>query len=295
MPTLSLTPARASRWTILAVTTLLVLHFALAVGSKLRESLTFDEGLHLASGLHYWAHNDYRFQPENGNLAQRWAALPAYLAGAQLPTPDDGPAWRLSNRWIYSEQFLFQIPGQDHFPLLMAGRAMIALFSVGTGLLVFFWARALFGLLGGFISLTLFAFSPEFLAHGALVTSDACMAFFFLAAVTAWWRHLHRPGWRWWLISAVVFGLACLAKFSAVLLLPMFLLIAAARLYYGPGHCAWRKETKRILISIMGHTPSKTVGLYKIVTDRTSIILTFFSLGRNHFYLQRRHDFFTPP
>lgn len=253
MPNASLPTAAIPRWARFVVAGLLALHFALAVGSKFRESLTYDEPLHLVSGLHYWVHNDYRFQPENGNLPQRWAALPAYLAGARLPPPDNGPAWTLSNRWIYGEQFLFGNPGQDHIPYLMAGRAMIALFSVGTGLLVFFWSRSFFGLTGALISLTFFAFSPEFLGHGALVTSDACMAFFMLAALTAWWRHLHRPGWRWGWVSAVTCGLACLAKFSAVLLIPMFLLLCGARFYLGRREVPLGVFLRRIALSGAGH------------------------------------------
>ena len=75
----------------------------------------------------------------------------------------------------------------------------------------------------------LFVFSPNFLAHGALATSDACMTFFFLAGVGAWWRHLHDGRARWWWLSALVFGLAWVAKYSAPLLLPMMVLMALAR------------------------------------------------------------------
>jgi hypothetical protein len=76
-------------------------------------------------------------------------------------------------------------------------------------------------------------FCPSFLAHGALVTSDVCMAFFFLAAAGAYWRHLHDSRWQWWALSALVFGLACVAKFSAVLLLPMMALMAVTRALSG--------------------------------------------------------------
>src|ERR1019366_3226255 len=97
----------------------------------------------------------------------------------------------------------------------MAGLALIALFSVATGLLVFCWSRRLFGNAGALVSLVFFVFEPTFLAHGALATSDVCSAFFLLASVGAWWRQLQDGRARWWWLSAATFGLACVAKYSA--------------------------------------------------------------------------------
>ncbi len=212
----------------IAAAVLLAIHFALAVGGKREASTTSDELVHLTAGLSYWRNHDYRLHPENGNLPQRWAALPIYLAGAELPPLEGNAYWRTSDAWIFGHQFFYET-GADHFPRLMAGRAMIALFSVGTGILVFCWSRRRFGDAGGLVSLVLFAFSPDFLAHGALVTSDVCMVFFFFAALAAWWRHLHDGGAASWWLSAVVLGLAFVAKYSAVLLIPMMVLMAGAR------------------------------------------------------------------
>jgi Dolichyl-phosphate-mannose-protein mannosyltransferase len=222
---------RPSKFVAAAVVSLLVLHFALAVGSKRNESTTSDELVHLTAGFSYWQNHDYRLHPENGILPQRWAALPTWLKGAKFPELTGNDYWRTSDAWVVGHQFFYET-GEDHFPRLMAGRAMIALFSVGTGILVFFWSWKFFGNAGALISLCFFAFSPDFLAHGGLVTSDVCMAFFFLAATGAWWRHLHDGRLVSWWISAFAFSLALVAKYTAVLLLPvvgiMILVRAAA-------------------------------------------------------------------
>ena len=214
-------------WLFVLVAALLALHYALAVGSKLNESTTSDELVHLTGGFTFNHFHDYRLHPENGILPQRLAALPATLAGAKFPTLDQ-IYWRKSDAWVMGHQFFYET-GEDHFPRLMAGRALIALFSVATGLLVFCWSRKLFGDTGALVSLAFFAFEPNFLAHGALATSDACMTFFLLASVGAWWRHLHDGRARWWWISAATFGLACVAKYSAPLLIPIFVVLAAVR------------------------------------------------------------------
>lgn len=212
----------------LAVAALLALHAALGLWAVSHKSTTADELIHVTGGYAYWHLHDYRLHPENGILPQRWAAIPAALARPPFPKLEDNAYWKGSEVQAVGHQFFYET-GHDHFPLLMAGRAMIMLFNVGTGLLIFCWSRHLFGPAGAFVSLTLFAFSPTFLAHGALATSDACMTFFFLAAVGAWWRHLHDGRARWWWLSAVVFGLAWVAKYSAPLLLPMMILMAAMR------------------------------------------------------------------
>jgi len=220
---------RASRPVWIAVAVLLALHYAVAVGSKLHESTTSDELAHMVGGFSYWKFDDYRLQPENGNLPQRWAALPAWLEGTRFPGLKDNPYWRTFDTWVVGHQFFYET-GDDHFPRLMAGRAMIALFSVATGLLVFAWSRSLFGTPGAFVSLAFFVFSPTFLAHGALTTSDACMAFFMLASAGLWWRQLNGGGAAALALSAATFALACVAKFSAVLLLPMMAAMAMVRI-----------------------------------------------------------------
>jgi len=228
-----------------AVALLLALHFTMAVASKLHESTTSDEIVHLTGGVSYWKFNDYRLHPENGNLAQRWVALPAWLEGSKFPDLDQ-QYWRTSDGWVMGHEYFYET-GEDHFPRLMAARAMTALISAGLGLLVFLWSRRLFGTAGGLVSLTFFTFSPTLLAHGGEATSDVCMAFFMLASVGAYWRHLGRPGWGPFALSAVVFGLACVAKFSAVFIPAMFALCALV-------HLATRKgDGRRVLRSAAGH------------------------------------------
>ena len=219
------TPRRP--WLFALVAVLLALHYALTVGSKFNESTTSDEIVHLTGGFTFNHFHDYRLHPENGILPQRIAALPAALAGTKFP-PLDQVYWRTSDAWVLGHQFFYE-SGDDHFSRLMAGRALIALFNVATGLLVFLWSRKLFDDAGALVSLAFFVFEPNLLAHGGYATSDACMTFFLLASVGAWWRHLHDGQARWWWISAVTFGLACVAKFSAPLLLPIFVALAAVR------------------------------------------------------------------
>jgi hypothetical protein len=247
------------RWAAFLAAALLAVHFALAIGSKRHESTTADELIHLTAGYSYWKNDDYRLHPENGNLPQRWMALPLWLAGATFPPLDGNPYWRVSDFHVIGHEFFYET-GEDHFPRLMVARGMVALVSVGLGLLIFLWSRRLFGDFGGLVSLGFYAFAPAFLAHGALATSDVWTAFLLLAAAGAWWRHLHRGSAGSWAVSALLFGLALVAKYSGVLLLPVMLATGLVRVgaaaplsLAGRSLASRRGKLGAIGLSLLGH------------------------------------------
>jgi hypothetical protein len=233
------------------VTLLLALHAWLALSAAREQGITSDEIAHLVAGHAYHVRGDFRLHPENGLLPQRLAGLPLTLGGAPLP-PTSLPSWRHADVWRYGHTALYgQGLATDQWLLL--GRAMITLSSVATGLLVFLWSRALFGARGALLSLLLFTFCPTFLAHGALATSDVVMTFCFLASVGAWWRHLGQPGPGWAGLSAFTLGVAATAKFSAVLLPPMLLLIGVVWAAGEAARMGWRTPLLRVGRSLLVH------------------------------------------
>jgi len=222
------------RWTGLAVATLLALHWWMATSASSQHCTTNDEIAHLTAGASYWLTDDYRLQPENGNLPQRWAALPLLAMPRVKFPPLDQLSWRISDVWDLGFQFFYKLDNPLG-TMLWAGRAMIALFSVATGWLVFWWARRLHGVAGALLAAALFVFSPEMLAHGALITSDMPACFCFLAAVTAFWVMLHRLCAGTWMTFGLTLDALALAKFSAPLILPMLVVLLAVRLAAGGG------------------------------------------------------------
>ena len=217
----------ASRWAAGAiVAVLLAAFFALAVTSIRHKCATSDEVVHLLAGASYWQLDDYRIDPENGNLPQRWMALPLLVAGVELPSYDDHPEL---SQWTHAQRFFYEM-GNDPDRMLLAGRVMIALLAVVLGGLVYFWSARLFGRGGGLISLTLYCCSTVVLANGRLATSDLTVALLFLASVGCMWRAMHRLTPLTVLASAIVMGLLFVAKMSAVLIGPMAVALVAIRL-----------------------------------------------------------------
>ncbi len=217
-----------------ADTCLMLLLLALALGHGLlatlamdEKSTTSDEIAHITGGYTFNHWNDYRLHPENGLLPQRWQSLPMVLAGAKYPN-QSGQDWATSHVWMLGYVFFYQ-EGNNLEWMLATARAMNACFGLATVLLVAWWAWHFFAGPGAIVAAVLCVLSPSMLAHSGLATSDMAMTFFLLAAASAWWWHLHDGRRRVWLLSAVSFGLACVAKYTAVLLLPIFTLMMIVR------------------------------------------------------------------
>lgn len=221
-------PRRRLLTSPLAAALLLAAHFGMAVSSSRHDSCTFDEIVFLTGGISHWVTGDYRLAPDGGALAQRWAALPVVAAGVNFPPLDD-PAWIRSDAWVLGKKLLYET-GNDRDRILLLARSQIALLSVMLGALVWLWSRSLFGAAGGTISLVLYAFSPAFLAHGRLVTADVSAALLLLAATWACWRAMGRVATGTVATSCIATALLFLAKASAILILPVALVMLVARL-----------------------------------------------------------------
>ncbi len=262
------------------MTVLLALHWWLGVSAWTGQGITGDETAHLVGGYSYWRFDDYRLQPENGNLPQRWGALPLLL---MHPRPRLDPAaepvlWGNSHVWRIGEKFLFG-SGNDADYLFLCARSMMALWSVAAGLLVFFWSRRLWGDQGGLLTLGFYVVSPTVLANGPLVTSDMCAAFWLLAATGAWWRVCHKVTWTRLSVSCAATGLAFVSKFSAVLLPPIFILLIvwrAAEKEPLSMELGTRCENRRMIASTAGKLGALVTVLVVHGLVTWAIIWTFF-------------------
>jgi len=206
-------------------------YWLLAVTSASQKSVTSDETVHLPAGFTYWKYNDYRMNPENGNLAQRWMALPLVLGDCRFPFLGT-TAWDLSKEWHIGHYFLYQV-GNDPDKILWQGRAMIAVLGAALGLLVYAWSRRLFGPVGGMVSLVMFAFDPTMLAHGRLATSDVAAGLFFCLSLGCLWIMLHKVSPWTVLASSLVMGGLFLAKMSGALSIFLGLMLIGVRLATG--------------------------------------------------------------
>jgi hypothetical protein len=156
---------RGALWGIAIV--MIAAHVVLGVMTSSRMSATYDEPAHTVSGEVYWRYNDYRFQPENGNLPQRWCALGNYLFQSKPITRPTDAEWQQSDVWAVVKQKLTRDKGEMGSRLALA-RSFALFWGAALCGLVFWISRKMFGPEGGLLSLALCAFCPTLLANSPL-------------------------------------------------------------------------------------------------------------------------------
>lgn len=191
----------------------------LCVLSLLRENPTIDEVAHLPAGLSYWEKGTFRLYPHNPPLIKLTAALPVALSRPVVDPLYALPAWTGSSpsQAVFAQLFAL-LNADRYFELFALGRLVMPLFALGGGLVVYGWSARLYGRGGGLLSLALWSFCPNVLAHARLVTSDLGATALGAGASYLFWLYLRQPTWRRVVPAGIVLGLAELAKFSMLLL-----------------------------------------------------------------------------
>ena len=187
------------------------------------DSGTTDEVAHTPSGYSYVKYLDFRLNPEHPPLAKALAGVPLALQ-EDIKGPKDDWSWNGINQWEAGWYMIYEA-GNDPARVLFWARLPMMLLMIGLGLFLFKWARELYGKKIGLIVLTLFAFYPDILGHGRLVTTDIAAAFGFLTSTYYFDKALQSPTWKKTLVAGLIFGLAQLLKFSSFLLLGVFLIL----------------------------------------------------------------------
>jgi hypothetical protein len=203
----------------LAVVLLLAVHATLAVHSLVRENPTIDEVIHLPAGITYWQTGTFKLYHHNPPLIKLIAALPVLASGVEMQGLYQSSAWNTEppRKDVFAHLFSY-LNAKDYFELFTRARLVMPLFSIVGGLVVFAWSSRLYGGAGGLISLALWAFCPNVLAHTRLLTTDMGATALGVLATFVFWLYLKRPTWTRAALSGLILGLAQLSKFSLILL-----------------------------------------------------------------------------
>ena len=211
--------------TITGVILLLLVLEGQLLYSVRQESLTWDEGDHIFAGYMSLKHHDFGLNPEHPPLVKMVAALP--LQNMTLREP------QLQNRYFKNEAYLSGgdfIFRNDFETIIFRARMAASIFALMVALLAFMSAREMFGTGAGFITLLLMVFEPNFLAHGALVTTDTGAACCLLASIYAFYRYVKSPSWGRVAVLGLAAGIFFITKHSAVLLPAILILLAITEL-----------------------------------------------------------------
>ena len=211
---------------------------ALSVGSYSRQSATFDEPKHLAGGYVALKLHEYRLDYDSPPLVHLWAVLPL-LFTSDVHFNTNTSTWFRGDNNDFFREFLYTQNDADR--LLYRARFMIVLLGVLLGMLLFWWARALFGFGAAVGVLVLFTLEPNLSAHSGLVTTDLGYTCFFFGSVYFLWRVTRdfRAGNLVGLTAC--FAAATLAKFSCLMLILILLVLLAS-------YAARSRQYRRALI-----------------------------------------------
>lgn len=189
-------------------------------GNQPPDSGTVDEIAHIPGGYAALKYGDYRLNPEHPPLIKDIASLPLlFIRDLKFPTNLYNWQQEPNGQWETGWKFIYEW-GNNAEQIFFWTRLgpMLLLFLLGYFL--FRWTKELFGTLAGLFAVFLFAFTPDFIGQARYVTTDVGSTAFLFIAVYVILRFVRQPKWSNLILAALTIALACLAKFSSVLIWP---------------------------------------------------------------------------
>jgi 4-amino-4-deoxy-L-arabinose transferase-like glycosyltransferase len=194
-----------------------------------RKSIIVDEIVMIPSAYYHLAAGDFQLVNEHPPFSKILAALPLLFVQPNEVRPDQANASSLSSeaKWAYQESFWAN--NVEHFESISfwSRVPMIAL-AVALGLLIFRFARKLFGARAAVLAVVLYTLEPTVLAHGRVVQTDIPAAFGYLLFFMALYHFAEKNTWRRAVLLGLAAGLAILAKYSMLLVGPVLALFFLA-------------------------------------------------------------------
>ncbi len=208
---------------------LLAMMFATAVTSVKDDSITGDEIIYPAAGYSYWLYHRYDINFEHAPLGKLITAIPYLFSRPNLDEKEIG-----HNQWGFGQGFFYDWNRGQTDQLLFDARLMVMLLMVLFGIFLYWAINRWWGNATALLSVTVYALAPSILAHARLATFDFPVSVFMFMAVYLFLDWLKSNSWRSAVLAGVVYGLAQSTKFSALLLVPIFLVLIGLKIWLQP-------------------------------------------------------------
>lgn len=253
-PTLQLTRTELAvdRVRHLALLVIMIGSFVLVRSGIEDKSPTEDEWAHFTRGIAFWQTGDTRLSFAHPPLANAWATH-GLADEPGIPDLTEGRGWTKQDPGAVAFAWLKADYDTPRALLLEARRAMTWVFMLGIAYVYFFCARVL-GWRAAVVAAAVVAFNPVFIGHARYVTTDLAAAVAITIATGELARHLV-GGSRvvTWVTMPLALGAALLTKHSAVLLVPLFVLVVFVVAVRGVGRYSGKRRSRRFLAA-GGHT-----------------------------------------
>ena len=218
-------------WPHLLAALLVLIFFAELAADVHRQSLSWDEGDHIFAGYQSWKTHDFGINPEHPPFVKALATVPLLFMHLETPPSKHLPFFK-DEAYFDGYDLIFHQRGglAEAKQIIFRARMFAATLSVGMAVLVYLAGLEMFGAPAALLALALVVFEPNLIAHGAYVTTDMGVTCFLFAVFFALYRFRRRPGWGRLLVLGIAVGLALASKHSAVLMLPMALVLTGCDL-----------------------------------------------------------------
>jgi Dolichyl-phosphate-mannose-protein mannosyltransferase len=211
---------RTTKAGVAAAIALVLIFLVQCVSTAKRDSVSWDESQHLYSGWLSWKQADFGFNPEVPPLVKMWCAIPLLHRDIAQPAYIGGSFKR--EGFVLGQRFL-AANGIDR--TLIPARLMAALLSAMLAITIFLAALEMYGQTAALLALALFCFDPNFLAHGAFVTTDIGASLTLLLSIYLFYRVLKGPSAVRVVWLGVAVGMTLTAKFTGIFVVPMMVVI----------------------------------------------------------------------
>lgn len=208
-----------SDYTILFIFAILFLF--ITGGMLFLKSYNYHDGEHIFMGYSYLVYGNSFNSAGHPILTNILVAIPLIFMDIDYPDLSElgnGP----KDFGLF--EFLYYGNNNPEFISFFAKIPLLFL-AVLLGFFVYKWSFELYGRKAAIFSLLLYSFHPLVIAYSGLITMDITLATFFFISLYFFWRYYKKPCWKNLLLLSFTFGLAMLGKPTAILLLPIILII----------------------------------------------------------------------
>jgi 4-amino-4-deoxy-L-arabinose transferase-like glycosyltransferase len=221
--------ARAARVASLLSALLLAIMCVNLLTAMAHKSITTDEIPLIPAAYFHLVTSDFRLVSEHPPLAKLLAGTPLLFLqlnrDARTPTPEE--------YWTFTVHF-WEENRADFGRISFWSRVPLIALTVALGILVFVFARDLFGARAAVLAVALFSLEPTVLAHGRIVQTDIPATFGYLLFFYALYCYTRAPTWMRALALGLAAGVALIAKFSMLIAAPVLALAFALFLWRAP-------------------------------------------------------------
>lgn len=200
------------------VVVLLVAQFAILLDTSRNNSETYDEPMYLLASRSYWRQGDFSFNREHPPLAKLLIGAPLAWNGLKLPAEyhTDGAT---------QMRFVYEL-NDDPQRTLFLGRLPMILLGLLLLVYVYLYGAQLGGPRVGLLAMLATMAMPQLTGNTPQAALDLAAATFAFIALYHLGRLRLAPGPGTTLVAGITFGLAQLTKYSNLLLVPIFGLLA---------------------------------------------------------------------